>query len=414
MIKSKYRSRKPDYYLLLIIVAFCYNSVLPFVTAIFNRLPYIKYFGDYIVPMCTGFLIALCLASGKFKKLKYTDLFIILVSIIILLLSYIIYPDNQQYYSGNNLKAIFLEAIPWFILGVNFKSDEETLKVLTIVSYFAVVINILYVFYYLGSRQMDYDSMEWSYKILPHVMLAIRSVFSEESKKKRFLAVAMSLISLLYLLSLGTRGPMLIVMVYAAIFVWLRSSRKTSLRVIMTVLLTAAVSVLLSSGLYLTLLQGIRKNFVNVGLSTRVIDLLVSGEYISHTSGRDLIYETLIDKILERPLVGYGVFGEWPFVGYSAHNILLELCMHYGVIIGLGIAVAYVVTVVRGFYYSNNYCSKEIILIFFIFTVVRSVFGGDYMSYYFCFTLGLALKELRILKRIRRELVNAGKAENMA
>jgi len=137
---------------------------------------------------------------------------------------------------------------------------------------------------------------------------------------------------------------------------------------------------------------------VQNGLSSRTIDLLLGNEFISHTSGRDVIYATLFEKMGQRPFLGYGTFGEWQFVNYSAHNIWLELCSHYGYPIGTLLLLTHFGITIQGFRKSRNPIARNMILLFACFAYIRGIFGGDYLYYEFTFLLGLSLHEIRMAR----------------
>ena len=130
-------------------------------------------------------------------------------------------------------------------------------------------------------------------------------------------------------------------------------------------------------------------------MSTRVIDMLIQKKYLSYTSGRDKIYELLLQKISEKPLFGYGIFGEKHFNILYSHNIALEIIVYYGIPVGLTIIVVYLATALRAYFRTDNKYAKDLILLFFVMTVARAPFGGSHLSYYFFFLIGLSLLVLR-------------------
>lgn len=72
----------------------------------------------------------------------------------------------------------------------------------------------------------------------------------------------------------------------------------------------------------------------NLGMSTRIFDLFLEGEIVNST-GRDRLAEKVITAILQEPIWGYGIMGDWVITGnIYVHNIFLEMWCQFGLILG--------------------------------------------------------------------------------
>lgn len=404
MIKTKLHI---DRKMLLIAALLSRESILRYADAVFMRIPFISAFSGYIVPTFIAILFIWCLINGDFNNMRTTDLLLVTVFIVVMSVSYLVYPANQEYYSVN-MSAVFLNAIPWFFIGLSFKIDKPMLDFLTAVSCLAVILNIFYLFYYTSTREFDDYSMNWAYIFLPHALLIINALFNKYSKPINFLLIVFTILSFMYILAMGTRGPVLILFTFFAITFFVKSRQNLRARLFFAGFIIFTVWFIQTDG-FINAVSDLEGRISSLGFSTRVFDMFLSGEYIKHTSGRNEIFAMLLQKIKERPLLGYGVFGEWPFVHYVAHNIILELCVHYGIIVGLGFAGYTIFAEIKAFFVSKNIYAKDLIVLFFVFTWIRGIFGADYLSFYYCFLLGLSIQEIRTYKR---GINNAGKAEN--
>jgi len=388
---------KVDTYRLLLVCAFCYDSLSGFVVAVCSRLPIIQVVSSYI----PGAIIVVLLLLNILKKQKVhvyaTDLILVTAILGALALTYIFFPSNIPYYNEMNMKNVFFKAIPFFFLGQSFHSDTETVKWLTLGSYISILLSVIYLWYFISAREMMSDNMHWSYLILPHTLLSLRSVFDKNIRIPPLIKSAITIIGVIYVVAMGTRGPILVFIVYAGVLIWKNYAVKNVWRIVVLFFVLGFLIYIIVSGIYLQWLAKLSAWLTSNGLSVRAIQLLVEGEYLSHTSGRDLIYEELWGRILENPL-GYGVFGEWQFIDYVAHNIFLELCMHYGLLVGGALYLAYAITVARAYFKSESNNAKDFILLFAVYTFVRGIFGGDYFSDYFFFLLGLSMNQLRACK----------------
>jgi len=387
-----------DIFDIFILIAFSYNSVMVYFSAVFARLPFINVIGYQILPISVAFLAIICFIGGCFR-VRVSDFLFILCFVLVILMSYVLHPETQEYYTHNNVRAIYVEAIPFFLLGLNFCCNQSIMKKLTYISYIAIIINMLYMFLYVGLTSEDGEYyMVQAYTLLPHVMFAIHSAFDRTIIEKQIVSIAFSAIGIIFLVAMGTRGPLLVAIVYLAVEVFLSLDRKNPKAIVLFALLAIGLFWLIASEYYLLLLSRLSAMMSHYGMSTRTIDMLLSNEYLSHTSGRDRIYELLIDKIFEKPIFGYGIFGEEQF-GVLAHNIALEIIMYYGIPVGVTIIIAYVTTAIRAILKSVNKYAKDLILLFFVMTVAHAPFGGSHLSYYFFFLLALSITELRKSKR---------------
>ncbi len=97
--------------------------------------------------------------------------------------------------------------------------------------------------------------------------------------------------------------------------------------------------------------------------------MLESGTFTSG-NGREAIWSTVWNAIKDSSFMGYGFFGDRPFVfphHYAAysHNIALELTCSYG-LVGTAIVVYYFFDAIRMFFFCKDQKWREIYLLFFV------------------------------------------------
>ena len=66
--------------------------------------------------------------------------------------------------------------------------------------------------------------------------------------------------------------------------------------------------------------------------SIRIIDKIIDGKFFQ--GARMSIYKESIEKILQKPILGWGLCGGWNGIGEYPHNIFLELWQAFGIIFG--------------------------------------------------------------------------------
>lgn len=391
-----------DIYVILVFCAFCYDSLLRFLIPISARIPFVKTISNEVPIVVILFLVLMNLAKGNFKKITAKDILFVFTMLLALSVSYMLFPETRQYFNELNMRGIFFGVIPFFLLGVDFDASEKTVKWITYGAYISILIRLAYTNYFLQTRELGHDNMYGAYTMLPHTLLCIRAIFDDEIPVQKWLKVVLAVVASVFVMSMGTRGPVLIILAYTLVLMW-NNLIKGKRGKIFVIIAFAVAGYAVMSGAYLQVLDMIRDLFESIGLSTRVIDMFFENEYISNTSGRDKIYEMLIEKIEQSPVYGYGIFGEWQYVGYSAHNLPLQMFMHYGIIGGMVIMLMYVYFVAKAIYVAENRRAKEIIIMYAVFVAVRGVFGGDYLRGNFFFLLGLSLNQIREHNKAKKE-----------
>lgn len=174
-------------------------------------------------------------------------------------------------------------------------------------------------------------SLDFGYSMI-FVLLVL--MFSYTFDKKRWKLLSAILVFLLILDS-GSRGSFLCLLV--CVMLTLFSGRKTIAKKLRNILIVGAsgcIVLLCWNKILLILIKLIRK----FNISSRTLIMLVSGE-ATDDNGRDAIHSIILKQIKEKPLTGYGAFGDRQFIGprfnwgYS-HSILYEMWADFGVILG--------------------------------------------------------------------------------
>jgi hypothetical protein len=137
-----------------------------------------------------------------------------------------------------------------------------------------------------------------------------------------------------------------------------------------------------------------------MGMSTRIIDMLISGD-ILESSGRNILQEQLMQAVSNN-WFGYGIAGDRAIVGAYAHNILIELWVSFGVIVGTALFIVPVFFTVLLLIKKSRYNTAEdsFILVLISSCYVKLFLSGTYLTESFLFLLiGVLISEYRISKR---------------
>lgn len=377
----------------LILSAWLQGGLLYFIGIAINLITGSQIIADGVIFAYYGLLIVMSYKSWA-SEIRIADILFIYSLSLIVLFSYILNVSIQIYIEAQFLELI-LNVVPFYFLGLMIKQEKRTFDMLYWGSAVAVVINWLYVAVILGTgRQMQTDNLFISYSVLPHALMMLWYAM----EKKRTINIVLAISALVFVLSMGARGPVLSCVVFVALYLVYSSKKSLSRRFVFIVLPTVLVCIILFSGAWEGILLWLRDMMVQLNLSTRVIDAVLIGAADGSNNARVAIYKIMLDYIKERPLTGYGIYSEWSMIGYTAHQGLLELWCHYGVVAGTLILLRGLWIMLQGYRNNVNSYSQVFIMLMVSFGVVRCIYAGSYLSDYIFLLIGFATSAKRMTK----------------
>ena len=328
--------------------------------------------------ICYSVLAILILSSLKqlHFQIKIDALLLVIVFAIAFALSYSLSDDNQQYmftqwtdFAGNPLYLLFVFSLPAYVF-MRYITDYD--RLFEICRYFSVTV----VFCSLGSfvlmfiRDAQPEYMSFSYNLLLGTTFSTIYFF----EKRKVLPLIAAIIGVLLIFFVGARGPLACYLFGVGVYYLMsKASTTKKLFLIFLFLSVGVIVIVLWEQMLLTL-----KSFVDsLGISSRTIDLLLSGE-ISSTSGRGEIQQKIIEgfTLFGRGLYGDRVVGE----NHYSHNLIIELISQWGFLLGTMIVVALGVLFIRGFRTKNN-SLRLIILVFFSTSVIKLMLSESYLAH---------------------------------
>ena len=127
---------------------------------------------------------------------------------------------------------------------------------------------------------------------------------------------------------------------------------------------------------YGTILVFAAKFLGKIGFESRTLLLLLRGEILTHDSGRNLLRMKAFQAIKANPFTGNGIGSDFRLLGTYTHNLFLDLFMHYGVVFGVLIVVAFMTIISVSFYKSEN---KMFTFLMFCFGFLPLMVSGTYL-----------------------------------
>lgn len=371
-MKIAYRKRHSQSYyafVVLMCLLICRQSLVTYIIAFLKKIPILSYFSSFTI--LTAYIVFTVLAYKKsiWRFTRYRDLLVVFFVGISIFWTFVFYPENMQYLRYNFFSYI-IYCIPAFFIGLcSIEYDEDMFETISKVSCIAIVASYFLLLYYGSLGMVMFDELGQSYAVLPNTLFVLAYFFY--SKKKFYLWF--SILGVGYALVLGSRGPLILILVFITLCTIYQNRKKFPV----ILLIALGVYLFITLGLYKILLLEINSLLRQYGFSTRIIDLALSGEVISHTSGRSDIYIRLLDLLKNRPFLGYGLFGEWQFINWNAHQLYLEVVFEYGWPIGIVLILLYVIEIIRALV--TTYKNKIVFYFIMIFTVYVLIQG--FMSY---------------------------------
>ena len=381
--------------LALFIIVFCQETLFIYPVAILSHLgafPDLRY---VIFPLTYAILVILAIRGRDVTRyIRFSDFCLIVFFAFYVIISYRLDYKQTQAISEALFPEI-LPCIPFLLFGLCIKIDSLSMDTLGKWCCLAVVVTSVYrLMYQVPEIQWEKNyNMGAAYSLLPNIMVLIDYLFRS---KRKIIPLICTVVGLFYLFAMGTRGP--IVIVFALLFVRIIFSVniKKFLRVIMTILFVFFLTWLSTSSSLIYLLASLGNILSSLGLSSRATDFGVSGEFISNTTGRTIITETLLSKMNDLPPFGFGVLGENRFDILYAHNLYIQAFFDYGYLFG-SIILLFIITIsIRALWKTKHKLMQHWVLIWVVFVFVEGFFGGGILRYEFFMLIGICLRVLRM------------------
>ena len=365
---------------LLILLLWVDRILLEYFRAVFMRLPFIGSMADFIIYGVYILLIILAL-PGIFRNMRAIDFIGGLIVFVVCILNFLLFPDNAETLE-ENLPVFLLYTFPLYYVGLSldFQKIYPWLYKLSLVTIVAFTIYKLFINEPMDETQSLYQGDMWgSYNFLPHVgVVAMRML-----KKPNILNVSLSVIGIFMIAFLGSRGPLFCILLMIALYLFMFKKYKHPVLVKVSFLCLAAL-VLIGLDAIMLFLYDLSDN---LGLSIRIFEKYFDGG-LTDSTGRDNIQEALFALIQENPIVGHGLFADITATGSYAHNIVIELWVEFGLLLGTGIFIWLTCIIIKPILkWRQLHDWGLLILPLFVSGFVKLFLSGSYLNEIYLFLL---------------------------
>lgn len=356
------------------------NMLLGYTRGIINHLPLLNQYTDQVIIaiVVIPLFLSIPLLINKFTLFDYTFFSFLIV---IYVTNYAIHPENTEYLNKNAYNCLCL-ASPMYFWGRN--ADEKYYKIFTYISIICISMSVSYFAHYAQiakniSEVASDDNMYVAYNILPHVTLLLWNSLN----KFNIFHIVFMIVGVLFLLSCGTRGPLVCLAFFGIIYFIFFMNFKFAFLIKGIILSIAGIMLLFLH----EIISYIAFMFTGLNLSTRILDKFISGE-LGNDSGRSSI-KIVFYKILDNSdsITGIGYFGSQRFGYIYPHDIILDFQLSYGYVLGDILLASICCLCVLAIYYSKTKHERCMIIMMFSFTIIKLFLSSTFLTEMFFYAL---------------------------
>jgi hypothetical protein len=318
--------------------------------------------------------------TGNLKRLLIPEAF----CLIILIFSYVLGGIKIDTHLSKII-AIILGYLPMGIFVYCITDYKDLLKRIYWLSWPILILNT-YVAVTSSTSSINYYNMPVGYSILLPTLVFYYFFFY---KKKKILDLIGCMLGSLVILLYGSRGPLLCILALLVFMALSTIDFHNRNKLIQSFFWIGLFIVF--AFFYREIIAFVLQRLKDFGLSSRNIRVMLDN--LSFDSGRKIIYSYFIERINEKPLLGWGLMGGWTKTtsGGYPHNILIEFVLSFGYPIGVIISVAVMILYMQAFLSSSSY-TRDVAIIFISFSVCLFYSESFVESYFFYISIGASIK----------------------
>ena len=302
------------------------------------------------VPMIPAIIVGISRKSVLF-------FFSYLITISLLGLTIAFFPDNTTFVISEGTRFLLPIVLPSLLCLICVSDIGIVESVVYTISWIeAVLLLILFSTIFFGNNIFVGYNMPLSFAAL------FPMIFLFESR--RFWSIVVSIILFVGVLMIGARGPAFCFIVFVILNMLHNRGRFTLPLIVLLVLFAFYVPQVVDW-------------ISSFGIQSRTIDMYQNG-MIDSDSGRREIRLFFINKLLENPIFGLGLYGDRLY-GYGyCHNVLLELYLNFGIIVGSIIVISMIFYAIKTYRMSSN-SDKDVLIAYFCAFLLPLMTSSSYL-----------------------------------
>ena len=380
--------------MLMVLVCIVWASALVgYSKGIINRLPLL---GDYSeVTMGAIYVIPLLMAlPALIKKFCLADYLFFFVCTFYYLWCYVAYPENTPFLTTNVFPCIFC-VLPFYFIG-RLVDIDRFFNLFLYLSTACILMDLFYFLVYAPEQKnmaevAGDDNMYRAYMSLPHVTMLLWATL----RQFRIWKAVMFFLGTMFLLSCGTRGPLVCLGFFGFIYFLFFMNFRGALYVKGAIVTLGVLTIVFLREIAIFLAQ----TFLGLNLSTRIMEKIIYGDLGNDTYRGDL--REILYEVLERGdhFFGLGLFGSGNYGIVYPHFLPLDFFCTFGYTVGSLLLLALTSLVAFGFYVARGTTIRTFILFLFSLSIIKLMLSSTFvMEPYFYMLIGVCVSEVLFFK----------------
>ena len=333
-------------------------------------------------------IIIVCVSLWGIKSVfKKSFGFMVLFSlflIIIMINNSLFFQSNSEYFY-KNIKESWIICFPMILFILSIDDYSFLIKTFEKVAYVQLVFCLFLLFKIFVQKDYTIDfvySMGFSYACLFPTLVFLRRTFLSF---KMYYLISTLLITLLIMV-LGSRGALLCIVVYLLIML----VKQKSFKVLFCVTVSLGSMYIFSKNIFLL----VAKTIEDIGISSRTIGMFLNNDIFTHLSGRDYLYQVIIDNILQNTFVFKGINASYViYDGAYPHNMFLELIYDLGLVIFIPVFCLFIFLSYKTIFSERSNVNEIECILFSMAIPSLLVSGSLWVSWNFWMWLALGVKQ---------------------
>ena len=363
----------------LLFLFFSYDLIFSALFSIIKNELFCNIFIDTII-----FIILFLTIIKNKKKLKLDAIIVIIVSIMVFLLSYIMYPQyriSMLYNESWNIFKMIFNLHGGLFAYLIIRTEDSFDDLIRDLKISIIPVWLCYTLKTIGGVSFNSVSaisgniitrnynQTYGFKFL-YVALMLTYIGLSE-KKKIFLAI--SIIPLLQIVMYASRTAIIAYVAFIVLyFIFNQEGKNKNIKRCIYIALFALIAYIVQTNYFLNILTNF---FQSHGLSSKIIDAFINDSN-NIDGGRLYLWSSSYEQI-KNNFWGLGVYYDRYIYNVYVHNIFLELLLNYGWIFGAGI-IAYIIKIISTMFIKAPNKEKTVFLIFFSLSMIRLMLSYSY------------------------------------
>lgn len=368
--------------------------------------------------MYTIYIIS-CLKSSNKEYLK--GFIVIFICIMMFILTYLFHPEYADVMiyapSWNIWKSVFTFSSGIFacLFFSIFDNPNHLRKYLRYAGYILLLWCLIRIYSSManGGFQRISEHGKVSYNtydmLLGYRLLFISIIFSIEymENKKRNCYISISIIAFILMVIYGSRTAIISFIVFWVLkILFYDEGLKYKKHIVKIVALLVLIFIIYAIFTDERILIYINKGLMNIGLNSRMLNTLLEGNIVLD-KGRNRMWSTVWYMIIKHPIIGNGIYADRYELGIYCHQIILEILLDFGIILGCIIILFLVYKLGEILITCKKDEWKLLFILFLSMVIVRlnvsSTFWGD-TNFWACLVMGNKVLNIKYKSRLKVKL----------